>query len=118
MKISEVPHPFIENSINIGIKMSKARENGLTTYVDEYSQGHDNDLIKLYFAGRTLCLDVENSVGERGMLTANWNTESVNYTGCDGEKTLSKLLPISTLRKLRELMDLNKIKYEPKPILN
>ena len=116
MQISEVPQAFIKNSIDIGIIMSKHRNMGINTYPQEYYLGPDNDLVKLYFAGQTLCLDVDNVVHGRGVILVSYNKESFNYNA-NGESSLSKLMPIATLRSLQELMDLNNINYAPKTIL-
>ena len=111
-KVFDIPHEFIENSIDIGIKISEARNLGETKHIGDYSP-YGNDLTNIYFAGQGLCLDVKNAIGDRDVITLSWNSECFGYFSGG----LRRLLPLSTLRKLQKLMDLNQINYEPKKIL-
>jgi len=110
--VADIPMSFIERSLKIGIKISKASLNNKTEYINKYSYYH-NDLKNIYFAGQTLCLDVEDAIGTRDVLTLSWDSECFGYFS-GGPR---RLLSLKALRKLQELMDLNGINYEPKEIL-
>jgi hypothetical protein len=105
---------FIENSIDIGIKISEARDRGETKYVNDFSGPWSNDLTNIYFIGQGLCLDVKDSIGSQDVITMSWDNETFGYFS--GGKR--RLLSLSALRKLQRLMDLNEISYQPKNIIN
>ena len=112
-KVFDIPQEFIKKSIDIGIKISKARLNGEgTKFISDYSP-YDNDLINIYFVGQSLFLDTRDKIGDIDSITLSWDNECFGYSSGG----IRRLLPISTLRKLQELMDLNNINYEPKEIL-
>lgn len=104
---------FIENSIDIGIKMSKTRDQGLSKHVDDFSGPYGNDLTNIYFVGRVLYLDVKDAAGNQDAITLNWDEETFGYFS-GGPR---RLLSLPALRGLQELMDLNGINYEPKEML-
>lgn len=110
--VTDIPMSFIERSLKIGIEISKARLNSKTEYINAYSYYH-NDLKNIYFAGRTLCLDVKDAIGTLNVITLSWDSECFGYFSGGSRRLLS----LKALRRLQELMDLNKINYEPKEIL-
>lgn len=110
--VTDINLKFIENSIDIGIKISKAKLDGKTEYINKYSYFY-NDLKNIYFVGQGLCLDVKDAIGTQDVITLSWDSECFGYFS-GGPR---RLLSLKTLRKLKELMDLNGIKYEPKAIL-
>lgn len=112
-KIYDIPLEFIEHSIEIGIKISEARDRGEQKNIDDFSDPYGNDLTSIYFAGQGLCLDIIDAIGSRDVITLSWDSECFGFFSGGSRR----LLPLSTLRKLQELMDLNKINYEPKEIL-
>jgi hypothetical protein len=106
------PMEFIENSIQIGIQISQARDRGETRHIEDFSQ-FDNDLKNIYFVGQGLCLDVKDPIGTLDVITLSWDRETFGYFS-GGPR---RLLSLKALRSLRQLMDLNGIQYESKPIL-
>jgi hypothetical protein len=105
---------FIENSIDIGIKISEARDRGETKYVNDFSGPWGNDLTNIYFVGQGLCLDVKDAISSLDVITLSWDRETFGYFS-GGPR---RLLSLPALRKLQRLMDLNGINYEPKPSLS
>jgi hypothetical protein len=103
---------FIENSIQIGIQISQARDRGETRHIEDFGQ-FDNDLKNIYFVGQGLCLDVKDLIGTLDVITLSWDRETFGYFS-GGPR---RLLSLKALRSLRQLMDLNGIQYESKPIL-
>ena len=112
-KVYDIPYEFIENSIDMGIKISEARNQGEQKSIDDFSGPYGNDLTNIYFAGQGLCLDVKDAIGSRDVITLSWGSECFGFFS-GGPR---RLLPLSTLRKLQKLMDLNEINYEPKKML-
>lgn len=104
---------FIENSIDIGIKISEARDQGQSKHVNDFSGPYGNDLTNIYFVGQGLCLDVKDAAGTQDVITLSWDKETFGYFS-GGPR---RLLSLSALRKLQRLMDLNGINYEPKEML-
>ena len=111
--ITDINMEFIENSIDIGIKLSKARERGEVKYINDFSEPYGNDLTNIYFAGQGLYLDVKDAIGTVDIIKLNWEEESFGYFS-GGPR---RLLSLKALRKLQVLIDLNGINYEPKEIL-
>lgn len=101
---------FIENSIDIGIKISEARDQGETKYLNDFSGPWGNDLTNIYFIGQGLCLDVKDAVGSQEVITLSWDSECFGFFS-GGPR---RLLSLQALRKLQRLMDLNGINYQPK----
>jgi hypothetical protein len=58
--IADTNVEFIENSIDIGIKISEARDQGQSKHVNDFSGPYGNDLTNIYFVGQGLCLDVKD----------------------------------------------------------
>lgn len=104
---------FIENSIDIGIKISEARDREETKYVNDFSGPWGNDLTNIYFVGQGLCLDVKDAIGSQEVITLSWDKETFGYFS-GGQR---RLLSLPALRKLQRLMDLNGINYQPKETL-
>ncbi len=104
---------FIENSIDIGIKISEARDRGESKWIDDFREPYGNDLTNIYFVGQGLCLDVKDAIGDRDVITLSWSSECFGYFS-GGQR---RLLSLPALRKLQRLMDLNKINYQPKGTL-
>jgi hypothetical protein len=113
MNILDTNMEFIENSIDIGIKISEARDRGETKYVNDFNGPWGNDLTDIYFVGRGLCLDVKDDIGSQEVITLSLDTETFGYFS-GGHR---RLLSIRALRKLQRLMDLNKINYQHKHTL-
>jgi hypothetical protein len=107
-EIYDTPIEFIENSIQIGVKLAK-REARTIGQLSPYG----NDLKKIYFFNQVLCLDVEDAAGHAGVIVLNWNKETFSYS----KEGPSRLLSLSALRGLQELMDICGLNYEPKEIL-
>lgn len=110
--VADINLKFIENSIDIGIKISKAKLDGKTEYINKYSYFY-NDLKNIYFAGQVLCLDIKDDIGTQNIITLSWDSECFGYFS-GGPR---RLLSLKALRKLQELMYLNEINYEPKKML-
>ena len=110
--VTDINLKFIENSIDIGIKISKAKLDGKTEYINKHSYFY-NDLTNIYFAGQGLCLDVKDAIGTQDVITLSWDSECFGYFS-GGPR---RLLSLKALRKLQKLMDLNGINYEPKAML-
>jgi hypothetical protein len=113
-KVYDIPYEFIENSIDIGIKISEARDRGETKYVNDFSGPWGNDLTNIYFVGQGLCLDVKDAIGSQEVITLSWDRETFGYFSGG----LRRLLSLPALRKLQRLMDLNGINYQPKHALS
>lgn len=111
--ILDINMGFIENSIDIGIKISEARDQGESKWIDDFSGPYGNDLTNIYFVGQGLCLDVKDAIGSQEVITLSWEKENFGYFSGG----IRRLLSISALRKLQRLMDLNKINYQPKGTL-
>lgn len=111
--IMDTPMEFIENSIQMGIKLSEARDRGETKHIDDFSGPYGNDLRNIYFVGQGLCLDVKDAIGSTDVITLSWGNESFGYFSGG----LRRLLSIKALKSLQKLMDLNEINYEPKESL-
>lgn len=111
--IADMNMEFIENSIDIGIKISEARDQGQSKYVNDFSGPYGNDLTNIYFVGQGLCLDVKDAAGTRDVIILNWDKETFGYFS-GGPR---RLLSLPALRGLQELMDLNGINYEAKEML-
>ena len=101
---------FIENSINIGIKISEARDQGESKRIEGFSGPWGNDLTNIYFVGQSLCLAVKDAIGSQEVITLSWDKETFGYFSGG----LRRLLSLPALRKLKRLMDLNGINYQPK----
>lgn len=100
-EVYDISIEFIENSIAIGIQISK--NPSLT--IREVTQG--TDLKRLYFAGQGLCLDTKDEFGTESVITVNWSDKRYGlFTG-------GPRLPLSekALDLLKELMSLNEINY-------
>jgi hypothetical protein len=97
----DIPIEFIENSINVGIKLA---ENHFT-YIPSGS-----DLKKIYFVGASLVLDCVDEFGQTDSIIINHDSETFgSFNG--GPR---RLLSINAIRNLEKLMELLKIKYTPK----
>lgn len=107
--VINIPMEFIENSIEIGIKLSEASSRGEKKYINDFSS-YDNDLTNIYFVGQGLCLDVKDPIGDRDIITLSWDSECFGYFSGG----LRRLLSIKALRSLKKLMDLNGINYKHK----
>ena len=107
-QVYDIPMEFIENSIQIGIKLA----NGEAKTIDELSP-YGNDLKNLYFVGQGLCLDVKDAIGSADVITLSWDKETFGFFS-GGPR---RLLSLPALRGLQELMDLCEINYEPKEML-
>jgi len=108
--ILETPMEFIENSIEIGIKISEARDRGKKMHVRDFGGPYGNDLINLYFVGQGLCLDVRDAIGSVEVITLSWEKETFGYFS-GGPR---RLLSLPALRKLKRLMVLNEINHGSK----
>lgn len=105
---------FIENSIDIGIKISEARDRGESKRIEDFSGPWGNDLTNIYFVGQGLCLDVKDAIGSQEVITLSWDKETFGYFSGG----LRRLLSLPALRKLERLMDLNGINYQHKSTLS
>jgi hypothetical protein len=109
--VFDIPMEFIENSINIGIQLSESSLKGEPKYISDISSG--NDLKRIYFAGRTLCLDTEDEFKQEMVITIVWDDESFGlFSG--GPR---RLLSLNALRGMKKLMELNEINHEDKIFL-
>lgn len=107
-QVYDIPMEFIENSIQIGIKLSK----GEAKTIEELSP-YGNDLTNIYFVGQGLCLDVKDAIGSVDVITLSCDKETFGFFS-GGPR---RLLSLPALRGLQELMDLCEINYEPKEML-
>lgn len=104
----DIPMEFIENSIEIGIKLAEAAEKGETKYINDFSPG--NDLKNIYFVGAGLVLDTRDEFGQEDVITISHESESFgSFSG--GPR---RLLSIKAIRNLEKLMQLCWIKHTPK----
>jgi len=104
----DIPMEFIENSINIGIQLAEASQRGEKKYINDYSPG--NDLKNIYFVGAGLVLDTQDEFGQEDVITLSHDSESFgSFSG--GPR---RLLSIKAIRNLEKLMQLCKIKHNPK----
>lgn len=101
-EVHDIPIEFIENSIAIGIQISK----NSSLEMSEAASG--TDLKRLYFVGQGLCLDTKDEFGTEMVITVNWSDKRYGlFTG-------GPRLPLSEKAQdlLEELMSLNEINYE------
>lgn len=101
---------FIENALLCAIYMSVQAHTGKTVNIEDVHKNFfkkDNEKLNaIYFAGQTLFLDTpENSI------TLSWDKETYGFFKGD---TPRQLLNLRNLQLLKELMELNNIKFQPK----
>ena len=105
----DIPMEFIENSIEIGIKLAEASAKGEEKYINDFSP-YGNDLKNIYFVGAGLVLDTRDEFGQEDVITISHESECFgSFSG--GPR---RLLSIKAIRNLEKLMQLCKIKHTPK----
>ena len=109
MNIIDVPIEFVENSIQIGIKIAKKE----AKYINQLSP-YNNDLRNIYFVGQGLFLDFKDTIGSVDAITVSWDDETFGFFSGGSRRLLS----LNALRGLEELMILCGINYDPKPMLS
>lgn len=99
--VGDLSFDFINHTIRQGIKITKGEINFLP---------EDSDAVRLYFAGRTLFIDVGDDLGNKDAFTLCYADEDIGlFSG--GRR---RLMPIETLRLMEELMSLCNIKHDKK----
>ena len=105
----DIPMEFIENSIEIGIKLAEASVKGEKKYINDFSP-YGNDLKNIYFVGAGLVLDTRDEFGQEDVITISHDAESFgSFSG--GPR---RLLSIKAVRSLEKLMQFCEVKHTPK----
>ena len=105
----DIPIEFIENSIEIGIKLAEASHNGEERYIEDFSP-YGNDLKNIYFVGAGLVLDTRDEFSQEDVIIISHDIESFgSFNG--GPR---RLLSIKAIRSLEKLMQLCEVKHTPK----
>jgi hypothetical protein len=98
--ILDCPIEFIENSLEITLYSFE---------VKNFISIRHSDLINVYFAGATLCLDVYiNSKTDKDVITISYDKQTFGYFS-GGYR---RLLSIKALKTLDKLMKVAKINHE------
>jgi len=99
IQTTEISHEFITHSIKVALECTK------TGRFDA-----EGDLIRAYFVGATLCLDVKDKFGDSDVITICHSSECFGlFSG-----GIRRLLPIEALKLLEELMKECEIKHKTK----
>jgi hypothetical protein len=95
----DISHEFLTHSIKVTLECAKTGEFNAK-----------GDLRKAYFVGATLCLDVEDKINDRDVITICHSSECFGlFSG-----GIRRLLPIESLKLLEELMKECNINHTPK----
>jgi|688.fasta_scaffold1070511_2 hypothetical protein len=98
--ILDCPIEFIENSLEIALNRFEGNSNKIPKH---------SDLINVYFAGATLCLDVYiNCKTDKDVITISYNKQTFGYFS-GGYR---RLLSIKALKTLDKLIKVAKINHE------
>lgn len=99
--VLDIPMEFIEFSLQVCIETVQGKRQHFPDYTD---------LRRAYFAGRTLCLDTRDKLGNEDVITLSFEEETFGlFSG-----GFRRLMSIKAVRQLEELNRLCNINHEPK----